>query len=117
MIRYFAQPNFRVIYVSSQFTSLPGCAHLLSCGLLAVLWGGSRSGTGRPKHPYGEEPVAASPFAAGAQAGHYREKKTRSVHGAAVMRADAGGIVPSVQNWSCVACTFEHNGAVMCLRS
>ena len=37
----------------------------------------------------------------------------------AVVRADVGGFVPSVHNWSCtcVACTFEHNGAVMYLRS
>ena len=94
-----------------------GWAHLLSCGLLAMPWGGSHSGAGRPKHPRGEEPVAASPFAAAAQAA--TAKKTRVADDVTVMRADAGGIVPSVHNWSCtcVACTFEHNGAVMYLRS
>ena len=94
-----------------------GCAHLLSCGLLAMSWGGSRSEAGRPKRPHDEEPVAASPFAAAAQAEHCREEKTRSVDDVAVMRAGAGGIAPSVQNWGCVAYTFEHNGAVMYLRS
>ena len=81
-----------------------GCAHLLSCGLLAMSWGGSRSGTCHPKHPHGEKPAAASPFAAAAQAAP--AKKTRAADDAAVMRADVGCIVPSVQNRSCVACTF-----------
>ena len=102
-----------------------GCVHLLSCGLFRWLVGNVVKRFVLGGRPYDSVRNALTVMSQPPRAHSLQRRKlstaarekTRLVDDVAVMRAEAGGIVPSVHNWSCVARTFEHNGAVMYLLS